>query len=117
MIRLPSFLKWAFQTGDPDPEAFLDDIRTAQVGHYSRSGRYRDFRAVFQGHSTPAQGRRVLWQIFFWGRMYAPVAVSGDPHMTYFRDGERNIGLRIMQTMNMEPGERADKAISQQPEE
>lgn len=104
-------LMWRLRVVSPDPEVFLDDLRAAQVGRYTRMDRYRDFRAVFM--ATP-QGRRVLWQILAWGRMYAPVAKTGDPHMTYFRDGERNIGLRIMQAMNAEPAERADRAISQE---
>ena len=90
----------------PDPEVFLDDLRSARRGDYARIDRYRDFQAVFSGDSTAEQGRRVLWHILEWAHLYRPVAVKDDPHMTYFRDGERNIGLRIMSTMNAMPTER-----------
>ena len=101
--------------GDPDPEAFFEDLRRASLGErYGAIDRYRDFRAVFFGESTPQQGKRVLWQILEWCRLFRPVSAPGDPHETYRRDGERNIGLKIFMTLNAEP-ERdtaADTAIS-----
>jgi hypothetical protein len=88
----------------PDPIAFFDSLIKARLGErYGEPDRYRDFRAVFLGHSTPEQGNRVLWQIFEWTRMYQRVAAPGDPHETYFRDGERNIGLRILVTLTAPP--------------
>ncbi len=118
-MRLLRFIKcWFKRTGEPDPEAFLDDLRGANVGDWSRMDRYREFRAVFLGHSTPDQGRRVLWQILAWAHMYRPVAAKGDPYMTYFRDGERNIGLKIMISMNAEPStERPERALNEEPDE
>ncbi|HEX9835485.1 MAG TPA: hypothetical protein VGB90_01445, partial [Alphaproteobacteria bacterium] len=59
----------------PDPIAFFDSLIKARLGErYGEPDRYRDFRAVFLGHSTPEQGNRVLWQIFEWTRMYQRVA-------------------------------------------
>lgn len=101
---------------DPDPEGFFDDLRRAAVGpDYSALDRYRDFRAVFFGESTPEQGRRVLWQILEWCRLFRPVSAPGDPHETYRRDGERNIGLKVFMTLNTEPARDAlpDAAISE----
>lgn len=94
--------------GQPDPEAFFAALRRASLGErYTAVDRYRDFRAVFFGESTPQQGRRVLWQILEWCRLFRPVSAPGDPHETYRRDGERNIGLKIFMTLNAEPGEPA----------
>lgn len=90
--------------GAPDPEAFFDALRRAKLGGRDTAlERYRDFRAVFLGDSTALQGQRVLWQILAWCRIFRPVSVPGDPHETYRRDGERNIGLRIFMTLNAEP--------------
>ncbi|MEQ8193819.1 MAG: hypothetical protein RIB59_04955 [Rhodospirillales bacterium] len=86
----------------PDPEAFLAGLREAALGRrYTKIDRYRDFRAVFL---ATRQGRRVLWQILEWAHVYRSVAVRGDSHQTYFRDGERNVGLRILAVTNAEPG-------------
>ena len=56
----------------------------------------RDFQATFSGKATPIQARRVLWRILEWCRIFAPIATAGDPHMTYFHDGARNIGLHLL---------------------
>ncbi len=94
--------------GVPDPEAFFDSLIRVKLGpRYGRMDRYRDFRRVFL--QSP-DGRRVLWQILAWCHMYRPAAVRGDPHETYRREGERNIGLRILATMNAEPADEPEQA-------
>lgn len=105
--------------GRPDPDAFLADLRRAVVGRrYTDIDRYRDFRAVFMGASTAEQGRRVLWQMLEWCRMYRPVAVQGDPHETYRRDGMRAIGLHVLMTLNAEPSPAGAEITTQnQPDE
>ena len=105
---------------EPDPEGFFEDLRRASVGpDYSAVDRYRDFRAVFFGESTPEQGRRVLWQILEWSRLFRPVSAPGDPHETYRRDGERNIGLKVFMTLNAEPARETppEAAISERESE
>lgn len=100
------FARRAPRPGPPDPRVFFDALVKARLGdRYGEADRYRDFRAVFLGQSSPEQGNRVLWQILEWTRMYQRVAAPGDPHETYFRDGERNVGLRILVTLNVEPGQ------------
>lgn len=98
---------WRWRSvGEPDPDAFFEALRRASLGErYTAQDRYRDFRAVFFGQSTPEQGKRVLWQILCWCRLFRPVSAPGDPHETYRRDGERNIGLKIVMTLNAEPDE------------
>jgi rRNA maturation protein Nop10 len=100
-------MRWLFgrrARAEPDPDAFFAVLRRASLGErYTPADRYRDFRAVFFGQSTPEQGKRVLWQILCWCRLFRPVSAPGDPHETYRRDGERNIGLKIFMTLNAEP--------------
>ena len=93
-----------YRVGDPDPEAFFTELAAAHPGdgRYRRMDQYRDFRAVFQGSE---QGRRVLHEILTWchvGHASAPYARFGT-NETFFSDGERSIGIRIMVTMNKEP--------------
>ncbi len=64
--------------------------------------RYRDFRRVFL---ETEQGRRVLYEILTWahiGHASAPRS-KFNPYETMFSDGERNIGIKLMVTMNAEP--------------
>jgi hypothetical protein len=97
----------AARPAPPDPRDFFEELVKVRLGErYTETDRYKDFRAVFLGRSGPEQGNRVLWQILEWTRMYQRVAAPGDPHETYFRDGERNIGLRILVTLNVEPDRR-----------
>lgn len=87
--------------GAPDIEAFFDSLLRVQVGkdHYTAMDRYRDFRRVF---GETEAGRRVLWQILDWTGLYRTSA-HPDPHVMYAREGERNLGLRLIETMNAEP--------------
>lgn len=92
------------ERGVPDPEAFFARLSKAKAGRdgYGKLDRYRDFRRVFL--SGP-EGERVLWQIFEWCRLFAPTADLDNVNHSYFREGGRNIGLRILATLNAEPPE------------
>lgn len=100
---------WPFGRREPVPldvDAFFGDLRrfAPMKDRYTAVDRYRDFRAVFiSGGASPEQARRVLWQVLDWCRLFRPVATPGDPHETYRRDGERNIGLKIFMTLNVQP--------------
>jgi hypothetical protein len=83
----------------PDPEAFFDALLAAQVGGQSKTDIYRDFRRTF---STP-EGKRVLWRLFEWCHLYKPSVDFDSAARTAFREGERNIALKIMAVMNAEP--------------
>ncbi|MDJ0933991.1 MAG: hypothetical protein QNI93_01240 [Kiloniellales bacterium] len=79
-----------------DLERFFGRLARDQLGPgYGAAERRRDFRSVF---ATPA-GRRVLWSLLDWCGLFRPVAVKGDPYETYHRDGRRDIGLRIIRTL------------------
>jgi hypothetical protein len=89
--------------GRPDPEALFADLARAHSGiAYKDADRYRDFRQVFL---DTAQGRRVLYEIFTWANLFRTVFIPGDPYATHYRDGERNIALKILATLNAEPAE------------
>ena len=96
--------------GVPDPEAFFDSLIQVKLGaRYGRMDRYRDFRRAFL--ESP-EGRRVLWQILGWCHMFRPAAVRGDANETYRREGERNVGLRILATLNAEPADEPELAAA-----
>jgi len=69
---------------------------------YTKADRYRDFRKVFM--ETP-EGQRVLRELFEWGHMFrANIAARPiDPYLTHFLEGERNIALRVLNTLAKEP--------------
>jgi len=99
MIKLLRRFLWYLQVSDPDPDAFLRELKSAQLGRYSRMQMYKDFRTVFLG--TPA-GKRVLWKILEWAHVYKS-NMNNDSNLVIFREGERNLGLKVMRTMNTEP--------------
>lgn len=71
-------------------------------GTYTRGDRYRDFRAVFYGHSSPEQGRRVLAQILDEANGLPDLESDTDQALR-FRAGKRSIGLKIVKWLNAEP--------------
>ena len=89
---------------DPDPERLLRDLAT-QAGPYTEMDRYRDFRALFTG--TP-EGRRVLQQIMEWAHIWT-TSMAPTPHEMTFAEGERNLGLKIVAAIEVEPPERPVK--------
>ena len=101
--------------GNPDPDAFLAELSRAHPGKqsYSSMDRYRDFRALFLGTE---QGKRVLYELLGWGGVFRSSAPRAkfDPHQTMFHDGQRDLALRIMATMNAEPADRPSKATNKE---
>lgn len=96
--------RW-FVRAKPDPDAFLAELlNSIRGGGYSDKDRYADFRAVFQGQSTPEQGRRVLWEMQRLSRMYHPIKPDDTESI-----GKRNLMLEIFKIMNMEPSDKDDK--------
>lgn len=88
--------------GQPDPEAFFAELASAHAGkNYTKMDKYRDFRRVFLDSE---EGKRVLYEILSWGGMFRPSSRGNfDTNETFFHDGERNLALKIMTTMNAEP--------------
>ncbi len=97
---------------DIDPEAFFADLAKAYNGpSYTDVDRYRDFRQLFLGSE---QGKRVLWQMLGWGHVFrSSAAMAGhDTNRTLFHEGERNLALRLFNTIHVEPKERPTRANS-----
>lgn len=92
-------LEWSREIADALPQA-----------SYSVRDRTRDFRALF---SVTEQGRRVLAQVLsrcrLWDRTYA----GDDTHETAFREGNRDIGLWLMDVMEAEPRDAPASADSE----
>jgi hypothetical protein len=90
--------------GNPDPEAFFAELADSHPGkkNYKPMDRYRDFRRVFLDTD---EGRRVLQEIFSFCGMFRPIT-NLETNGAFFHEGERNIALKIMTTMNAEPKER-----------
>ena len=82
----------------PDLMAFQRQLaRAAGIANYTPRDRHRDFRAVFM---ASVQGRRVLYQILEWSHMWGHLVVPGDASATHVQLGERNVGLRLVATLN-----------------
>ena len=78
----------------PGPDSLFDALAAARAGRdYTDEDRRRDFRAVLYG--TPA-GRRVLFEILAWSHLFASTFVPGDACATHWREGGRDVGLRIL---------------------
>ena len=90
-----------------DLEADIADLAAKHPGRhaYTDMDRYRDFRAVFLGSD---QGKRVLYEILGWGRMFqsSPLIGKFETNHTFFHEGERNLALRIFTASRVEPTER-----------
>jgi hypothetical protein len=96
---------FASKVGRPDPEALFAEI--AHTG-YRDEDRYREFRRVFLGSD---EGRRVLYEILSWGHMFQS-SVSRteiDPNRVMFLEGERNLALKLLATLNAEPTARPEQ--------
>lgn len=81
---------------EPDLDAILREVTR---GRRDKADIIRDFKAVF---FRDEQSRRVLNELLHWTRILKPVRGT-DPHDTYFREGERNIGLKLLLVLNAEP--------------
>lgn len=101
-------MNWLKQLwGRPNLDALLNELSPHHPGEsYQAVDRYRDYRAVFLESN---RGRRVLWDILIMCRLYKS-SMNQDSHVTAFNEGKREIGLRILGTMNAEPSELQQEA-------
>ena len=93
-------------------EQALATLAAARLSGYGGDQRQRDFRAVFDGHSSPEQGGRVLAQIIHWGGFYAPVHVAGDPYVMHVRAGAQELCQRILAAVCRPPSAAATRTQS-----
>lgn len=73
-------------------EAQLDELRAREL---------RDIQTIM----SKRYGRRFIWKILEWAHIHE-TNFSSDPLVMAFREGERNIGLRLAaDVMNLTPDE------------
>jgi len=86
---------------ETEPESLYADLVAAQgTSQTGLAECRRDFRRVFLGDET---GKRVLHTILAWSHLYRSSVVDGDPHATHVLEGERNIGLKLLAMLVVEP--------------
>lgn len=97
---------------EESPEETANLLRLAMSipapGQYTPMDRYRDFRKVFMGSED---GQRVFREILSWGHMFK-ISFDKDPGLLAFKEGERNMALRLIMTVSAEPKSRPTKAKS-----
>lgn len=96
---------------DPDPEGLLRRLVAASEGPYTEMDRYREFRALFL---ETEQGLRVLHQILAWAHIWN-TSMAPTAHEVTFSEGERNLGLKIMAAVEVEPAAKPQRATKRRP--
>jgi hypothetical protein len=96
-------------------------ISAAPPPLYSRTDRYRDFRAVLlNGESDELRSQRVLYLILErLGLMRSPVKGdegTADPLRTFHALGQQDFARWLLSVLMTEPIERPEKTISEKPE-
>jgi hypothetical protein len=75
---------------DPnDQKQVQDRVRNAK-------DRQRDSDNAIKTFMSLQPGRAWMWEHLSGCGLYRMSAAAGDVHMTYFREGERNVGLRLL---------------------
>jgi len=67
-----------------------------QTRNRSLKDRQREQDAAIAAFMSHKQGRAWVWDLLSACGLYRVSARAGDPHMTYFHEGERNVGLRVL---------------------
>ena len=81
---------------------------------YGMADRTRDFHRVFR---ESREGERVLAQILVRCRLWERSYVPGDTHETARREGMRDVGLWIMESLNADAAPQPHTAETDQAEE
>lgn len=66
---------------------------------YAPSQRRRDYEQIFESEA----GKRILADMVRYAHILHPTYVKGDSHQTAFREGERNMVLRILSIIGQKP--------------
>lgn len=83
-----------------DPEALMADLAQAWGANRKPDAIAADFKHVFLGSEA---GKRVLYQILGWSHLWDPSFVAGESDTTAFKEGERNVALRILAALRSDP--------------
>lgn len=99
------------ETETPEETALLLRMATSipAPGQYTDMDRFRDFKKVFMTDD----GQRVLRELLAWGHLFKP-SFDKDPYVMAFREGERNMSLKLLIAITKEPKERPAQANSKQ---
>ncbi len=90
----------------PGPEALFADLVAVRANSpYSETDRRRDFTHLFFGS---AAGKRVLYELLAWSHLFTSSFVPGDSHATHWREGGRDVGLRILAALTPKPPVRVE---------
>ena len=73
--------------------------------HKKQLDRIIQYKAVF----GTEEGKKVLYDLMASHHVVSPVMVKGDSHDTAFKEGERNVVLRIMSILKIDPEELLQK--------
>lgn len=81
-----------------DPAEPFDASDEAQVNQRKRDAgrRKKEGRDVLVNLLSKPAGRAWVWELLSATHMFEPSFVQNDPTGTAFREGERNVGLRIL---------------------
>jgi hypothetical protein len=92
---------------EPDTRQYI----TALPHNYEKADTYKDFVRVFNGNSSPEEGRRVLSQILIWGGVSkGHYRKNIDINELLIKEGGRNLALRILAALTpVQPTDRANQ--------
>lgn len=81
-----------------EPATILDVADQGEVQKRTRSlkDRQRDLDESIKAFMSHKAGRAWVWDHLSACGLYRASVRAGDPHMTYFHEGERNVGLRLL---------------------
>lgn len=106
-FREPSDIRWFRRRRRTDLFDLFDRISAPLTGvEYTERDRWQDFHRLFL--STP-RGKRVLGEIICMADVLSSTVVAGDPYMTHFNEGARDIGLRILEILRRDVPEDYDQ--------
>ena len=82
-----------------DPQDLLRGIGRFVPDGYDADRRQQiaDFKATFL---STLHGRRTLWLLLKWGRVFSTTFVPGDPYWTHKNEGGRDLALRVLLMAN-----------------
>lgn len=83
----PDFAEAPYDPSDPDQV----NLRRRKAGREAKEK--TDFLAEVMARK---EGRKWIWSLLSAAHVFSSSVEPNDPHMTYFREGERNGGLRIL---------------------
>lgn len=79
------------------------DTLTPEERQQKQAEAYSKKVKAYQDVFNSPQGQEVLQDILSHCHFYQPSHTPGDPYETAFREGERNVALKIVKALNTDP--------------